>query len=381
MVYYINVGSLRSGLITVYTNRLGDIFLLLGSYYMAKGFFLGFEVFYMGVFVILFFLVFLGGITKSAQLPFSSWLPAAIAAPTPVSSLVHSSTLVTAGVYLFIRYYFIVRYFLLGEIICWIGVLTSFFSGLMAFFERDLRKMVAISTLSQLGIMIYICSLGEFFGCFFHILSHALFKSLLFFGCGGLIILMGGEQDMRFMGGFSFLTKVFFFFIFFSSLNLIGFPFFSGFFSRDMILELGVFFEYNLFIFFLFFFSCIFSLFYRMKLLCWSFFVVVGWGANFQFIYSGFVLFFFKGFLFFWSIIFGKFFVSVFFEGELNLVNFFDRFLGVFISFFGFFGFFLVGLLDFKKFLEIYYIEMGFLNWFFGDFFRSRGYKLVYVGY
>src|SRR5437763_1967742 len=107
----------------------------------------------------------------------------------------------------------------------------------MAYFEKDLKKLVAISTLRQLGIIMFICSLGEFSMCFFHMVSHALFKSLLFLSCGGLIMLIGGDQDMRFMGGFSYLLRVSFLLIMISSLNLVGFPFMSGFFSRDMILE------------------------------------------------------------------------------------------------------------------------------------------------
>jgi len=267
VVYYINVGSLRSGLITIYTNRLGDMFLLLGLYFMAKSFFLRLEVFLSGKYIFLFLFILLGGITKSAQLPFSSWLPAAMAAPTPVSSLVHSSTLVTAGVYLFIRYYFTIRCLIVRKIFCWVRVITRFIAGLIAYFEKDLKKLVAISTLSQLGIIIFICSLGEFSMCFFHMVSHALFKSLLFLSCGGLIMLMGGDQDMRFMGGFSFLLKVSLLFVIVSSLNLIGFPFISGFFSKDIILELSSVFEYNLLVFYLFIFSCILSLVYRVKLL------------------------------------------------------------------------------------------------------------------
>lgn len=262
-----NVRSLRSGLITIYTNRLGDIFLLLGLYFMVKNFFLCLEVFFNFKFVFMFFLILLGGITKSAQLPFSSWLPAAMAAPTPVSSLVHSSTLVTAGVYLFVRYYFVLRSLLLRKIFCWIRVITRFIAGLIAFFEKDLKKLVAISTLSQLGIIMFICSLGDFLVCYFHIVSHALFKSLLFLSCGGLIILMGGDQDIRFMGGFSFMVKISLLLVFISNINLVGFPFLSGFFSKDMILELGSIFEYNLFVYLLFIFSCFFSLVYSMKIL------------------------------------------------------------------------------------------------------------------
>jgi len=267
VVYYINTSSLRSGLITIYTNRLGDVFLLLSLYFMVRGFYINLEVFLRDKFIFLLFFVLLGGITKSAQLPFSSWLPAAIAAPTPVSSLVHSSTLVTAGVYLFVRYYFILSYFLVRKVFCWVRVMTRFMAGLMAYFEKDLKKLVAISTLSQLGIIMLICSLGEFTMCFFHIVSHALFKSLLFLSCGGLIMLIGGDQDIRFIGGYSFMLRMSFLLILISSLNLIGFPFLSGFFSKNMIMESGSFFEYNLFIFLLFILSCVFSFVYRIKLL------------------------------------------------------------------------------------------------------------------
>jgi len=168
--------------------------------------------------------------------------------------------------------------------------MTRFIAGLMAYFERDLRKLVAMSTLSQLGIIMLICSLGEFAMCFFHIVSHALFKSLLFLSCGGLIMLMGGDQDIRFIGGYSFMLRISLLLVTISSLNLIGFPFLSGFFSKDMILESGSVFEYNLFVFFLFFLSCIFSFIYRVKLLHWRFNSVVNWNGGFQFVYNDFYL-------------------------------------------------------------------------------------------
>lgn len=163
-------------------------------------------------------------------------------------------------------------------------------AGLIAYFEKDLKKLVAISTLRQLGIIIFICSLGEFSICFFHIVSHALFKSLLFLSCGGLIILMGGNQDIRFMGRFSFLMKISLFFVLVANLNLIGFPFMSGFFSKDIILELRSLLEYSLFIFYFFIFSCIFSLIYSVRILYWSFKLVTYLNGNFQFVYNNLLL-------------------------------------------------------------------------------------------
>jgi len=128
----------------------------------------------------------LSSFTKRAQLPFSAWLPAAIAAPTPVSSLVHSSTLVTAGIYLMIRLSpsFEERGCFLLVII---GALTSFFSGLAAFGENDLKRVIALSTLSQLGVIIFSLGLGLTLFCYFHLFAHALFKALLFI-CSGVVI-------------------------------------------------------------------------------------------------------------------------------------------------------------------------------------------------
>jgi NADH-ubiquinone oxidoreductase chain 5 len=107
------------------------------------------------------FLIIFSSITKRAQFPFSAWLPAAIAAPTPVSSLVHSSTLVTAGVYLLIRFYYTLSFILSSSIFCFISLITIFFSGILALYDNDMKKVIAISTLSQLGFMMFSLSTGE----------------------------------------------------------------------------------------------------------------------------------------------------------------------------------------------------------------------------
>jgi NADH-ubiquinone oxidoreductase chain 5 len=142
------------------------------------------SIFISKVTALVFTLIVFAAITKRAQVPFSAWLPAAIAAPTPVSSLVHSSTLVTAGVYLLIRFNFFLsfNYFLLVT-----SVITITLRGIGAFFEIDLKKVIALSTLRQLGVMIIIISLGIKELGFFHLLTHALFKSLLFL-CAGFYI-------------------------------------------------------------------------------------------------------------------------------------------------------------------------------------------------
>lgn len=176
----------------------------------------------------------MAAITKSAQIPFSAWLPAAIAAPTPVSALVHSSTLVTAGVYLLIRFREIigVRIFLLV-----ISVWTIFISGINANLEIDLKKIIALSTLRQLGVIIITISLGLIELAFFHLLSHALFKSLLFLCAGVFIHGIGDIQDIRDLGGVSMLVPVTSLYFLGCSLSLCGFPFLAGFYSKDIILE------------------------------------------------------------------------------------------------------------------------------------------------
>jgi NADH-ubiquinone oxidoreductase chain 5 len=179
-------------------------------------------------------LVLLAAITKRAQIPFSAWLPAAIAAPTPVSSLVHSSTLVTAGVYLLIRFRELigVRFILLI-----ISIWTILMSGINANLEIDLKKIIALSTLRQLGVIIITISLGLVEIAFFHLLSHALFKSLLFLCAGVFIHGLGDIQDVRDLGGVRLLVPVTSLYFFGCSLSLCGFPFLSGFYSKDVILE------------------------------------------------------------------------------------------------------------------------------------------------
>jgi len=184
---------------------------------------------------VIFFLVILAAMTKSAQIPFSAWLPAAIAAPTPVSALVHSSTLVTAGVYLLIRFNEAIEY---SRVLLLISLLTMLISGLGACFEQDAKKIVALSTLRQLGVIMFSLSMGLWEIAFFHLLRHALFKSLLFMCIGIYIHGIVNQQDLRGIGfQFNSMPVVSGYFLV-SSLSLRGFPFLSGFYSKDSIVEL-----------------------------------------------------------------------------------------------------------------------------------------------
>merc|ERR1711970_932480 len=181
-------------------------------------------------------LVVLAAITKRAQIPFSAWLPAAIAAPTPVSALVHSSTLVTAGVYLLVRFRAALEGSLTQTVFLLLSSLTIFMAGLGANFEYDLKKIIALSTLSQLGVIMRILSLGYPNLAFFHLLRHALFKALLFICAGAVIHNIKNYQDIRLI----------------ANLALCGSPFIAGFYSKDLILEIAFIMNINIFIFLLY---------------------------------------------------------------------------------------------------------------------------------
>nr|YP_002735090.1 NADH dehydrogenase subunit 5 [Saldula arsenjevi]ABZ02132.1 NADH dehydrogenase subunit 5 [Saldula arsenjevi] len=278
VIYFQNNKSYNAGMITILTNRIGDVAILISiSWMMNFGswnflYYLcipDFWVFY------LFLLIVLAAFTKSAQIPFSSWLPAAMAAPTPVSALVHSSTLVTAGVYLLIRFSNLIAFFDC-KFFVFVGVLTMFMSGLGAMFEYDLKKIIALSTLSQLGLMMSILFLGYPLMAFFHLLTHAFFKALLFL-CAGLIIhVMGDSQDIRHMGSsvvyLPFTCTCFCI----SNFSLCGFPFLSGFYSKDLILETLVMNSYNLFLYSLFLISIGLTAAYSARLVYYC----VGGGTN-----------------------------------------------------------------------------------------------------
>lgn len=183
-------------------------------------------------------IVILASITKRAQMPFSSWLPEAIAAPTPVSALVHSSTLVTAGVYLIIRFFPTLNHFIFIKFFCfYLGVLTCLIASTAAIVENDIKKIIALSTLRQLGIIIITLGLEQPKLAFFHLITHALFKAMLFICAGAIIHIRSGNQDIRLMGKLNDLSAIHMVFFNVANLSLCGIPFLAGFYSKDRILE------------------------------------------------------------------------------------------------------------------------------------------------
>nr|UKG19021.1 NADH dehydrogenase subunit 5 [Dendrolimus punctatus] len=272
VIYYQNLKSYNAGMLTALSNRVGDVFILMVIAWMMNYgswnyiFYLNFmsndfEMMMIGTMVIM------AAMTKSAQIPFSSWLPAAMAAPTPVSALVHSSTLVTAGVYLLIRFNMLLVDVFFLKILLLLSGLTMFMAGISANYEFDLKKIIALSTLSQLGLMMSILSMGFPDLAFFHLLTHAVFKALLFMCAGVIIHMMSDMQDIRFMGGISYYIPMTSLCLNISNMALCGIPFLAGFYSKDMILEMISFSNLNLLIFFLYYISTGLTVFYTLRLI------------------------------------------------------------------------------------------------------------------
>jgi NADH-quinone oxidoreductase subunit L len=183
-------------------------------------------------------LLFVGAAGKSAQLPLYVWLPDAMEGPTPVSALIHAATMVTAGVYMVVRSHAIfLKAPVAMEVVAVIGCVTALFAATIGLVQTDIKKVLAYSTVSQLGYMFLACGVGAFGAGIFHLMTHAFFKGLLFLAAGSVIHAMGGEQDMRKMGGLRKKIPVTFWTMFIATLAIAGAPGFSGFFSKDEILN------------------------------------------------------------------------------------------------------------------------------------------------
>jgi NADH-quinone oxidoreductase subunit L len=182
-------------------------------------------------------LLFIGACGKSAQIPLYTWLPDAMAGPTPVSALIHAATMVTAGVYMIARSSVIfVNAPAASEVVAIVGVLTALFAATIGLFQNDIKKVLAYSTVSQLGYMFLGLGVGAFTGGVFHVMTHAFFKALLFLGAGSVIHAMSGEQDIRKMGGLKKALPITHITFLIATIAISGIPPFSGFFSKDEIL-------------------------------------------------------------------------------------------------------------------------------------------------
>ncbi|YP_002149701.1 NADH dehydrogenase subunit 5 (mitochondrion) [Stylophora pistillata] len=264
----------RAAIKAMLVNRIGDIGLLLAMFLLWDLFgSLDFSTIFNSIFFSnqIFFIclfLFFGVMGKSAQLGLHTWLPDAMEGPTPVSALIHAATMVTAGVFLLIRaspLFDVVPLILI--IISIVGVLTVFIAGTIGLVQNDLKKIIAYSTCSQLGYMVVACGLSHYAISLFHLMNHAFFKALLFLSAGSLIHAVIDEQDIRKMGGLlSFLPLTYVFFLI-GSFSLMGFPFLTGFYSKDLILEFAFGQFYLIFVYWLGCFSVLLTIIYSIRLI------------------------------------------------------------------------------------------------------------------
>lgn len=219
-------------------------------------------------------LLFIGAVGKSAQIGLHTWLPDAMEGPTPVSALIHAATMVTAGVFMIIRCSPLFEYAPNALILVTIvGALTAFFAATTGVLQNDLKRVIAYSTCSQLGYMVFACGISNYSVSLFHLANHAFFKALLFLSAGSVIHAMSDEQDMRKMGGLITILPFTYAMMLIGSLSLMGFPFLTGFYSKDVILELA-YAKYNLngnFAHWLGTISAFFTSFYSFRLLYLTF--------------------------------------------------------------------------------------------------------------
>jgi NADH-ubiquinone oxidoreductase chain 5 len=286
--WYTRMQANKSGLKAIIVNRFGDFGLMIAMAAIFETFHsLNFSVIFSLVpfyqyetYNILFFSInkitficfflMVGAVGKSAQIGLHIWLPDAMEGPTPVSALIHAATMVTAGVFLLLRCSFLLEYSqtILVSITI-IGALTAFFAATTGLLQNDLKRVIAYSTCSQLGYMVFACGLSNYYAGMFHLVNHAFFKALLFLSAGAVIHALNDEQDMRKMGGLFKILPFTYVMILIGSLALMGFPFLTGFYSKDVILELAAS-KFNFssgFAYWLGVFSAFFTAFYSFRLI------------------------------------------------------------------------------------------------------------------
>ena len=244
--WFTRIAANQSSISAFLTNRVGDCFLTIGMFAILWSF--G-NVDYSTVFSIAPFIsnniiiivgtcLLIGAMAKSSQIGLHVWLPMAMEGPTPVSALIHAATMVTAGVYLLIRSSPLIEYSNTVLLLClWIGAITTVFSSLIGLFQQDIKKVIAYSTMSQLGMMVIAIGLSSYNVAIFHLVNHAFYKGLLFLGAGAVIHAVADNQDFRKYGGLKSFLPLTYSVMLIASLSLVAFPFMTGFYSKDFIIE------------------------------------------------------------------------------------------------------------------------------------------------
>ena len=280
--WFTRIAANQSSISAFLTNRVGDCFLTIGMFAILWSF--G-NVDYSTVFsitpyvssnivTIIGICLLIGAMAKSSQIGLHVWLPMAMEGPTPVSALIHAATMVTAGVYLLMRSSPLIEYsntVLLLAI--WVGAITTVFSSLIGLFQQDIKKVIAYSTMSQLGMMVIAIGLSSYNVALFHLVNHAFYKGLLFLGAGAVIHAVADNQDFRKYGGLKSFLPLTYSVMLIASLSLVAFPFMTGFYSKDFILEsaYGQFHFSSIIIYFISTIGAMFTTLYSVKVLYLTF--------------------------------------------------------------------------------------------------------------
>jgi len=280
--WFTRIAANQSSISAFLTNRVGDCFLTIGMFAILWSF--G-NVDYSTVFSIAPFVssdliivigicLLIGAMAKSSQIGLHVWLPMAMEGPTPVSALIHAATMVTAGVYLLMRSSPLIEYSNTVLLIClWIGAITTVFSSLIGLFQQDIKKVIAYSTMSQLGMMVIAIGLSSYNVALFHLVNHAFYKGLLFLGAGAVIHAVSDNQDFRKYGGLKTFLPLTYSVMLIASLSLVAFPFMTGFYSKDFILEsaYGQFYFSSVVIYWISTIAAMFTTLYSVKVLYLTF--------------------------------------------------------------------------------------------------------------
>lgn len=280
--WFTRIAANQSSISAFLTNRVGDCFLTIGMFAILWSF--G-NLDYATVFslapyineniiTIIGICLLIGAMAKSSQIGLHIWLPLAMEGPTPVSALIHAATMVTAGVYLLMRTSPLIEYSSTVLILClWIGAITTVFSSLIGLFQQDIKKVIAYSTMSQLGMMVIAIGLSCYNIALFHLVNHAFYKGLLFLGAGAVIHAWADNQDFRKYGGLRAFLPLTYSVMLIASLSLVAFPFMTGFYSKDFILEssYGQFYFSSTVVYFIATIGTMFTTLYSVKVLYLTF--------------------------------------------------------------------------------------------------------------
>lgn len=244
--WFTRIAANQSSMSAFLTNRVGDCFLTIGMFAILWSFgnidyytvFSLAPYFSENVITIIGICLLIGAMAKSSQVGLHVWLPLAMEGPTPVSALIHAATMVTAGVYLLMRSSPLIEYSTTVLMLClWIGAITTVFSSLIGLFQQDIKKVIAYSTMSQLGMMVIAIGLSSYNIALFHLINHAFYKALLFLGAGAVIHAVADNQDFRRYGGLISYLPLTYSVMLIASLSLVAIPFMTGFYSKDLIIE------------------------------------------------------------------------------------------------------------------------------------------------